>query len=149
MVSRSRDGELISRFSSGFGFHFVRGSSSKGAASATRGILRLLKVGTPIAITPDGPRGPKHTLQPGILWLSAMSRKPILPVHIEANRQWTAKGWDELKIPKPFSTIHVHWGEPIIVDKNDLKNREQDLISEVQDALRNNAKQATIYAQTS
>lgn len=142
MVSKSRDGELISRFSAGFGFKYVRGSSSKGATSATRGILRLLKKGTPVAITPDGPRGPRHQLQAGILWLSAMSGKPILPLHVEATRHWTVKGWDELKIPKPFATIHVQWGTPLQIDKNALKENEDRIIGQAQQTMMDTTEMA-------
>jgi lysophospholipid acyltransferase (LPLAT)-like uncharacterized protein len=138
MVSRSRDGELIARFAAGFGFKYARGSSSKGATGATRTLLRYLKQNKPVAITPDGPRGPKHKLQPGILWLSAVSQKPILMAHVEATRQWTAPGWDELKIPKPFSTIHVQWAEPFQIERESLKNNEDKVVKMVEKLMLDN-----------
>lgn len=125
MVSDSRDGEYIARSGLVFGNKVVRGSSSKGATKATRAALKLLKNKETVAITPDGPRGPAHQLQDGVLWLGALGNVPIIPFHIEVDRQHRFKSWDQQKIPKLFSTIHVSVGEPYFVQRQQLTDEQQ------------------------
>jgi hypothetical protein len=60
-----------------------------------------------MAITPDGPRGPKYHVNPGVIKLAQISGGGILPVHVEFSRYWTLKSWDGFRLPKPFSTVHV------------------------------------------
>lgn len=124
MISDSRDGEYIARCGEIFGNKTIRGGSSSGSSRATRTALKLLKQNQPIAITPDGPRGPAHTLQDGVLWLAAVGNVPIVPFHIEATKQWRFKSWDGQKIPKPFSTIYVEVGEPYRLNRSQLDNFE-------------------------
>ena len=131
MVSESRDGEYIARSGAVFGNKTIRGGSSSGSAKATRSALRLLKQNKCLAITPDGPRGPAHKLQVGVLWLGALSKAPIIPFHIEATSQWRFNSWDGQKIPKPFSTIYIEVGEPYIASRekndHDLDNESNKL----------------------
>lgn len=142
MVSDSRDGEYIARTGLVFGNKVIRGSSSKGSAKATRAALRLLRNNQVIAITPDGPRGPAHQLQPGVLWLSALSSSQILPLHIEADRQWRFKSWDQQKIPKPFSTIYVNVLPPEALDKHQLTADENFWRRSMRSTMMQNANQA-------
>jgi len=130
MVSDSRDGEYIARAGEVFGNKVMRGSSSKGSTKATRAALRLLKNQQSIAITPDGPRGPVHKLQSGVLWLSALGSVPILPLHIEVDRQWRFKSWDGQKIPKPFSTIYVSVPhQPTQISRDELGENQTQVIN--------------------
>lgn len=138
MVSDSRDGEYIARIGMAFGNQMIRGSSSKGATKATRAALRWLQQGRPMGITPDGPRGPAHQLQPGVLWLSALSKRPIVPLHIEVDRQWRAASWDGQKLPKPFATIHISIAEPIQVTREQLQANSSAEIARVQKAMMSN-----------
>lgn len=128
MVSASRDGEYISRLGHLFGCKTVRGSSSKGSSAATRSILKVLRKGEAIALTPDGPRGPKYQVQSGILFLAAIGKAPIVPLHIEASRQWVLNSWDNHRFPKPFSTIHIGFGKPVWVDRKTL-NKHPDAVA--------------------
>jgi len=138
MVSASRDGEYVARLGSLFGNKTVRGSSSKGSSAATRAVLRLLRKGLPIAMTPDGPRGPKYKVQRGILFLAAAGHSPILPFHIEASRQWVLDSWDDHRLPKPFSIIHIGIGEPTVIDKELLANNPEQAAQKVQKAMMKN-----------
>ncbi len=132
MVSESGDGEIISRSVHLFGNTTVRGSTSKNSAKATRQALKALRNTSPVAITPDGPRGPKYELQEGVLFLAALAKTPIIPFHAECSRQWEFNSWDNLKLPKPFSTIHLCFGEAIEIDRDQL-NSDIDLVkAEVQ-----------------
>jgi lysophospholipid acyltransferase (LPLAT)-like uncharacterized protein len=144
MVSDSKDGEIISRTVELFGNTTVRGSTSKNSTKATRQVLKSLKQGKPLAITPDGPRGPKHKLQDGVLWLAALSGVDIIPLHCECTKQFPFNSWDQQKIPKPFSTIHICIGKPIPVSSDDLENHfektkanlEQNMLENVELALK-------------
>ena len=140
MVSESRDGEYIARSGAVFGNYTIRGGSSSGSAKATRAALRLLKQNKPLAITPDGPRGPAHKLQSGVLWLGALGNVPILPFHIEATSQWRFNSWDGQKIPKPFSTIYVEIGEPYYLSRSDVDNQLADATRELEDRMMANVQ---------
>jgi hypothetical protein len=70
----------------------------------------------------DGPRGPARVAQPGALWLAKTTGHPVLPVHFEADRHWTANSWDRTQIPKPFATVALVVGEPFDVVLLDALN---------------------------
>ncbi len=136
MISDSKDGEIVNRCVRKFGNYGIRGSSSRGASAATRAALKVLRKGDSIGITPDGPRGPRHELQEGILFLAAASGAPIIPFHVECDRQKVfEKSWDGHKIPKPFTTVHAMVGEPIYIDKAELKANPEKVKSDVQAAM--------------
>ena len=138
MVSESRDGEYIARSGAVFGNKTIRGGSSSGSAKATRAALRLLKQNNNLGITPDGPRGPAHKLQAGVLWLGALSKAPIIPFHIEATSQWRFKSWDGQKIPKPFSTIYIEVGDPYTVSRAGIDNNLDNTTDEFEAIMQNN-----------
>jgi len=124
MVSDSRDGEYVSRFSNLMGIKTMRGSTSRGAGKVIKAALKLLARKQPIAVTPDGPRGPRYKLQSGALWFAASSGSPIIGMHIQATREWVFKSWDQHRFPKPFSTIHVRFADALTIERERL---EQDL----------------------
>lgn len=146
MVSDSRDGAYISRIGELFGNETVRGSSSKGALRATRAALKFIRSGRVMSITPDGPRGPAHQLQSGVLWLSALGGTAILPFHIEVDRQWRFRSWDGQKLPKPFATIHAFVGHSTTVTREELEADEDAVIARVQTLMMENTNQARIAA---
>jgi len=124
MASISDDGELIARAIEKFGNLPVRGSSSHGGGHAARDMVRAIRAGASGAMTPDGPRGPAYRCQVGALWIAALSGCPLVPYELEARRQWRTRSWDRHKIPKPFTTIFEHIGEPFYVDRDRLKGDE-------------------------
>jgi lysophospholipid acyltransferase (LPLAT)-like uncharacterized protein len=115
LISRHGDGEFIARIVSYFGFGAVRGSHRKASVSSLREILSELKQGTTIGITPDGPKGPRHQVKPGIVELAKMTRSPIVPVTYGASRKKVFASWDRFLLPYPFSRILFLWGDPIYV----------------------------------
>ncbi|HEX7120458.1 MAG TPA: lysophospholipid acyltransferase family protein [Longimicrobiales bacterium] len=117
LVSRSADGEYIARVLRRWGYETVRGSSSRGGASAFREMVRLARAGRSIAFTPDGPRGPRQKLKPGALAAAQATGLPVLPVAAGADRGWWIEGWDRFLVPKPFARIRVAYGEPEIVPR--------------------------------
>ncbi len=114
LVSQHRDGEFIARIISRLGFVAVRGSSTRGGI---RGALELVKASShfDIAITPDGPKGPRHKVQPGAAFISSRAGIPLVPMTSSARSAWYLKSWDRFMIPKPFSRVLVLIGEPIWV----------------------------------
>jgi lysophospholipid acyltransferase (LPLAT)-like uncharacterized protein len=115
ITSENFDGEWIARIIRRYGFGTARGSTSRGGARALVQMRRDLADGRPVAFTLDGPRGPARVAQPGALFLAGATGSPILPFHIEAKSNWTTGSWDRAQIPKPFSTVAVAIGEPIVV----------------------------------
>jgi lysophospholipid acyltransferase (LPLAT)-like uncharacterized protein len=115
LVSTHRDGELIARIAMRLGFATVRGSSSRGADRALVGLIRELRAGRTVALTPDGPRGPRHTFAPGALVAAHRSGAAVVPLRAEVSRAWRLGSWDRFVIPKPFATITVHCGVPASV----------------------------------
>lgn len=117
LVSRSRDGELISRVMARLGVETSRGSSSRGGALGLRDLLRRAREGSDIAVTPDGPRGPLRRAQPGVVLAAAASGLPLVPVAIEASRARLLSSWDRMVVPLPGSRVEVVYGEPIRVPR--------------------------------
>ena len=115
ITSQNFDGEWIARILHRFGFGTARGSTSRGGARALVQLRRELAAGRPAAFTVDGPRGPARVVQPGAVFLAAVTGHPILPYHIEGERHWTLRSWDRTQIPKPFSRVVLVIGPPLPV----------------------------------
>lgn len=114
LISRHRDGEYIARPVARLGFKPVRGSTTRGGAAALRESLRRANAGNcHLAFTPDGPRGPRYRVQPGVIWAASRTGLPIVPAAVEAERAWVLGSWDEFTIPKPFSRVTILEGAPI------------------------------------
>ncbi|CAN5481106.1 lysophospholipid acyltransferase family protein [soil metagenome] len=107
LTSPSGDGEMIARVLKRFGVDSVRGSSSKRGGAAMVAMLEWVRRGLDVVVTPDGPRGPKYYLRPGIIKLAEATGAPIFPVHLKYSNAWALKTWDSFLIPKPFSNVHV------------------------------------------
>jgi lysophospholipid acyltransferase (LPLAT)-like uncharacterized protein len=118
LISSSKDGEYINQILSGFGFRAVRGSSTRGGIGAMKQLVRCLKDGNAVAITPDGPQGPIHKVQEGIVALAKMTGVPIIPWRYEASSCWKLNSWDSHKIPKPITKIKSVFGQPLYVPKS-------------------------------
>jgi lysophospholipid acyltransferase (LPLAT)-like uncharacterized protein len=138
MASENFDGEWIARIIRRFGYHPVRGSTSRGGGRALVLMKRRIERNEPAAFTLDGPRGPALRAQRGAAWLAKATGNPIVPFHIEARRSWTLGSWDRTQIPRPFSTVGLAVGEPIYVASSesddgleavcrDLERRLEDL----------------------
>jgi hypothetical protein len=115
MTSASRDGGLLAVVLWRFRVGAVRGSSSKKGAAALREAVKLMRRGSDICITPDGPRGPRYHLAPGVVLLAQMTKAPVMPVHVDYQAAWKLRTWDQLRVPKPFSRVVVTLGEPVTV----------------------------------
>ncbi len=112
LVSEHRDGEIIARILAAFGFSAARGSSSRGGSRALLELAQLVRDGHDIAITPDGPRGPRRSMAPGALLIAQRAKAPIIPLVAHTDRAWRLRSWDAFEIPKPFARVTVLYGEP-------------------------------------
>ncbi len=120
LVSKSKDGELIARTMELSGIGAVRGSSSRGGAVAAREMVEMLRAGTDVGITPDGPRGPAREVKEGAVRVAQLSGMPIVPIaNALSHRVEVAKAWDRLQVPLPFGRSVVIYGEPVRVAEND------------------------------
>ena len=115
LVSQSKDGEYISQVIHRLGMGTVRGSSSRGGVRALLQMAKLGRDGHSLAVTPDGPRGPRHVVQPGLLSIAARSGLPIVPLTSGARSAWRLGSWDRFEIPKPFTRLRVITGKPISI----------------------------------
>ena len=125
LISMHRDGEIIARAVGSFGLGTVRGSAAKpgstrdkGGAAALRTMLKLLKANEYVAITPDGPRGPRMRATDGVLTVARMSGAPILPCTVSCRSRVILNTWDKFLIPLPFTRGVVAWGDPIEIPRD-------------------------------
>jgi len=109
LISRSFDGELITRILGLLGFHAVRGSSSRGAREGLLGLKDVIESGRPAIFTADGPRGPIYQTKMGPIKLAQMTGARIGAFHLEPERAWVMGSWDRFLVPKPFTRIVVSW----------------------------------------
>lgn len=119
LISQHRDGLIIARIIGHFGLDTVAGSSSKGGSAALRQMLKALKAGECVGITPDGPRGPRMRATDGIVAVARLSGVPILPVAFSCGRRKQLRSWDRFQVALPFSRGVIRWGEPITIEKGD------------------------------
>lgn len=119
VVSENRDGQYLADFALALGYRAVRGSSSRGAARALLGAVRELRAGRAVAFTPDGPRGPRRELKPGVVAAAQRGGGVIVPIHARADRAWRLDSWDRFLIPKPAARITVTYGRPYEVGPGD------------------------------
>jgi hypothetical protein len=137
LASRSRDGELVSRFVRGFGFRVVRGSSSRGGATALRELARLIKEErADVAVVPDGPRGPRYVAHAGPVVLARLSGAPIVPVAFGAAPRRVLPSWDAFVIPYPFARAAVVFGEPMSVSADTDRRVMEQCRRELESSLR-------------
>lgn len=107
LTSPSRDGEVLAQALGKLGLTAVRGSSSKRAAAGLIEAIRTFRAGRTMIVTPDGPRGPRYVLSPGVITLARKTGAPVLAVHVHFSRAWRLKTWDRFFVPLPFSRIDV------------------------------------------
>lgn len=112
LISEHRDGEMVARAAESLGYGLIRGSTTRGADRALISLVRELKSGHEVAITPDGPRGPAETFAPGALVAAQRSDSFILPVAASADRAWRLRSWDRFMIPKPFARVTIAYTTP-------------------------------------
>jgi lysophospholipid acyltransferase (LPLAT)-like uncharacterized protein len=135
LVSEHGDGEIIARILRAFGFRLIRGSTSRGAARALIAVDRELREGFDVGITPDGPRGPRHSVAPGALLAAHRAGAKLLPLAAKASAFWQLGTWDQFIIPRPFARITIAYGDPtpVVADSSRAAGEMTELLSAAMD----------------
>jgi lysophospholipid acyltransferase (LPLAT)-like uncharacterized protein len=117
LSSMSRDGDYSSSIMRRFGWRIIRGSNNRGAVRGLIELLRVLRQGAGVALTPEGSRGPRYHIEPGCLYLAQKTGAPLIPVAFVYDRKWVSqKSWDKFEVPKPFARGVAYFGAPLYIE---------------------------------
>ncbi|MCE3039649.1 lysophospholipid acyltransferase family protein [Helicobacter anatolicus] len=120
--SKHFDGELMVRLYSYFGFKTIRGSTNydgvnRGGVKVLKESFKYLKDGWDTGITPDGPKGPYHSIADGVVAMGQKTQTPLSVFRVRPHKCWRLNTWDRFEIPKPFSKIDYYLMDPFILKK--------------------------------
>ena len=118
LISEHFDGNLIAKTLGFFGFGTIRGSSTRGGVKALISAIKEIKNGYDLGITPDGPKGPRHVVQDGIIVMAQKAKVKITLVEIKPSSFWQLGSWDKFVIPKPFGIINYYISD--LIDVTDI-----------------------------
>jgi lysophospholipid acyltransferase (LPLAT)-like uncharacterized protein len=135
LVSASKDGALLAAVLGRFGVEQVRGSSSRRGPQALLELTNHAKRGYDLAVTPDGPKGPRYVVQHGVIALAQVTGLPIIPVTCNTQPKICLKSWDRFQIPLPFSRCELILNEPIFVPREADEARREERRSALQACL--------------
>jgi lysophospholipid acyltransferase (LPLAT)-like uncharacterized protein len=133
LISPSRDGAWLSEVYRNMGIHAIRGSTQRGGRSAFIEMIDAIREGHTVTITPDGPRGPRYFLKPGITTLAKETCVPILVAGIQMHNAWRFNSWDQFYLPKPFSRISITCR--VILPENYAELNDEQLQKSIQTVL--------------
>jgi len=136
LISASHDGGVLARTLRYFGVEAARGSSSRRGAQALLELTSWTERGFTIAITPDGPRGPRYEIHDGIVALAQLSGLPILPVSTFVSPKMQLKSWDRFQIPWPLARCEVRIGEPLPVPRECTDAERDEIKRELEKRMR-------------
>lgn len=145
LISAHPDGQLLSNTVKHFKIDTIIGSSSKGGSMALRNIIRSLKSGISIGITPDGPRGPKMKINSGIIKIASLTGCKIVPLSYSVKNKLFLNSWDRFLVALPFGKGCFIWGEPIKVKRNISNNEDSKLSNKLEKILLKLTKEADKY----
>jgi lysophospholipid acyltransferase (LPLAT)-like uncharacterized protein len=135
LISASKDGAFLAAILECFGVQPVRGSSSRRGPQALLELTSWAERGYSLAITPDGPRGPRYIVQEGVMSLAQLTGLPIMPFSFYARRKIRMKSWDGFQIPLPFSRCDLRLGKPILVPRDATDAQREDSRKSLEEAL--------------
>ncbi len=136
LVSASKDGGLLAAILKCFGVHPVRGSTSRRGPQALLELTSWAERGYDLAITPDGPRGPRYVVQEGVMGLAQVTGLPIIPASYHLRRKVQAKSWDRFQIPLPFSRCEMAFGKPVWVPREASDAEREALRQQLEQTLK-------------
>jgi len=145
IISAHRDGEIAVRALRRWRIHAVRGSTTRGGA---RGLLQLIRAhrdGFNLAVAPDGPKGPRYSVKPGVIQLARLTGAALFPISYAANRAKRLGSWDRLIVPLPFARVAVVVGDPIHVPRNIDPERIEALRKTLETRLNELNRRAEVY----
>ena len=127
IISEHRDGITISKTVQYLGIKTIIGSTTRGGAKALISAIKTIKNKIDVAITPDGPKGPKYFIADGIVVLAQKTNSKIIALHYEASKFWRLNSWDNFIIPKPFGKLKFYASEPLDINQLSLDEAKQIL----------------------
>ena len=133
---REVDGAMLARAGGVFGLGAVRGSSSRRGVAALVAMRQALRGGTDVCVTPDGPRGPRYVLQPGVAKIAQTAGAPVIPIHVEFSRAWKMKSWDRFRVPGLFSRVRVIFDEALAMPPGLSEGDFETWRSRIEESLR-------------
>jgi len=125
LISEHFDGNLIAKTLNAFGFETIRGSSTRGGAKALIVSIKELKRGYDLGITPDGPKGPCHSVSDGIIVMAQKAKVKVTLVEIKPSSFWQLNSWDKFTIPKPFGTIRYYISDLIDIEGLEMEEARE------------------------
>ena len=135
LISQHRDGQIISRIVEYFGIQTVVGSTHKGGSIAFRSLLRALKSGECVGITPDGPQGPRMVASEGIVQVARLSGAPVIPCTFATQHRYLLNTWDRFIIALPFTRGVFIWGQPITLPARSSAAEQEDFRRRIEESL--------------
>lgn len=136
MVSASKDGGFLAAILERHGVQPVRGSSSRRGAQALLELTSWAQRGYDLAITPDGPRGPRYVVQDGVLSLAQVTGLPLIPVSYSLSWRWRLKSWDGFLVPLPFACWELVVAQPMSVPRDLSDPGREELRQQLETTLR-------------
>lgn len=142
LVSRSKDGTLLEKVLSKWNYNVVRGSSNDGGSQALKTLLLTAEVGRPVAITPDGPKGPRHKLKAGAVVVAKKAGIPLVLLGVGIKEKRFLRSWDKFEVPKFFTSVNLVFSDPIVIDSSLSYEETSKLIIECELKLNDLQKEA-------
>ena len=145
LISAHSDGQLLSKTVKYFDIKTIIGSSSKGGSEAIRNIIKSLKSGISIGMTPDGPRGPRMKINSAIIKIASLTGNKIIPLSYSVKKKIFLNSWDKFLVALPFGKGCFIWGKPIKIKKNISHNEDLKLSNKLEKILIKLTKEADQY----
>ena len=145
LISTHSDGQLLSKTVKHFNIETITGSSSKGGSEAIRNIIKSLKSGISIGMTPDGPRGPRMKVNSAIIKIASLTGHKIVPLSYSVKKKFFLNSWDKFLVALPFGKGCFVWGKPIKIKKNISTNEDLKLSKRLENNLLKLTKKADLY----
>ena len=145
LISAHSDGQLLSKTVKYFDIKTIIGSSSKGGSEAIRNIIKSLKSGISIGMTPDGTRGPRMKINSAIIKIASLTGNKIVPLSYSVKKKIFLNSWDKFLVALPFGKGCFIWGKPIKIKKNISNNEDLKLSNKLEKILIKLTKEADQY----
>ena len=145
LISAHSDGQLLSKTVKHFNIETITGSSSQGGSEAIRNIIKSLKSGISIGMTPDGPRGPRMKVNSAIIKIASLTGHKIVPLSYSVKKKFFLNSWDKFLVALPFGKGCFIWGKPIKIKKNISTNEDLKLSKRLENNLLKLTKKADRY----
>jgi lysophospholipid acyltransferase (LPLAT)-like uncharacterized protein len=115
LISAHADGQILGGLIRMTGMDMVLGSTNRGGVEAVRQLVKPDAPWRNVAVTPDGPRGPRRVVQPGVVYIASRTGLKVAPIGVGYDRPWRVGSWDRFAVPKPGSRVRAVTAEPIAV----------------------------------